>query len=131
MGVLLLGPEKGVYWYGARLSIAGRRSRPTTTRPRCRSGAVLRRNIWAIENPQRGLSSRRVDFARVLEICRPYLGDVVGVWATDALAGSRAALPEDLDRDDPGSSEYPGGRADAHPDRHPGEAGIHLSASGS
>ena len=36
--------------------------------------------VWAIENPRRGIvEPDEIDFARILEICRPYLGEIVGV----------------------------------------------------
>ena len=35
--------------------------------------------IWAIENPNRSVvEPDEMDFQRILEICRPYLGPVVG-----------------------------------------------------
>ena len=60
--------------------------------------------IWAIENPRRAASSKptRWTIARILEICRPYLGEVVGVYADWTPLQDRERLfPEDLDRDDP------------------------------
>jgi homospermidine synthase len=105
LGVLLLGPEKGVYWYGSRLSIAeARRVAPHNNATSLQVTApVLAGIIWAIENPQRGIvEPEELDFARVLEICRPYLGDVVGVWGDWTPLQDRGRLfPEDLDRDDP------------------------------
>jgi homospermidine synthase len=43
-----------------------------------------------------------MDFARIVEIARPYLGDVVGVsgdWTP--LSGRERLFAEDLDREDP------------------------------
>jgi len=105
LGVLLLGPEKGVYWYGSRLSIAeARRVAPHNNATSLQVTApVLAGIIWAIENPQRGIvEPEELDFDRILEICRPYLGDVVGVWGDWTPLQDRGRLfPEDLDRDDP------------------------------
>ncbi len=105
LGVFLLGPEKGVYWYGSRLSIAeARRVAPHNNATSLQVTApVLAGIIWAIENPQRGIvEPEELDFARVLEICRPYLGDVVGVWGDWTPLQDRGRLfPEDLDHDDP------------------------------
>ena len=105
LGVLLLGPEKGVYWYGSRLSIAeARRVAPHNNATSLQVTApVLAGIIWAIENPQRGIvEPEELDFDRILEICRPYLGDVVGVWGDWTPLQDRERLfPEDLDRDDP------------------------------
>src|SRR5947207_2584501 len=86
LGILLLGPDEGVYWYGSRLSIAeARRVAPHNNATSLQVTApVLAGIIWAIENPQRGVvEPEELDFAGVLEICRPYLGVVVGdcgVW---------------------------------------------------
>ena len=79
-------------------------SRRTTARPRCRSPwrrcAGL---IWAIENPNSGVvEPDEIDFRRSLEICRPYLGPVVGEY-TDwhPLVDRGRLFPEDLDETDP------------------------------
>jgi homospermidine synthase len=105
LGVLLLGPGKGVYWYGSRLSIEeARRVAPHNNATSLQVTApVLAGVIWAIEHPERGVvEPEELDFARVLEICRPYLGDVVGVWGDWTPLHDRERLfPEDLDRDDP------------------------------
>jgi homospermidine synthase len=105
LGVLLLGPGKGVYWYGSRLSIEeARRVAPHNNATSLQVTApVLAGVIWAIEHPERGIvEPEELDFARVLEICRPYLGEVVGVWGDWTPLHDRERLfPEDLDRDDP------------------------------
>jgi homospermidine synthase len=105
LGVLLLGPGKGVYWYGSRLSIEeARRVAPHNNATSLQVTApVLAGIIWAIEHPERGVvEPEELDFARVLEICRPYLGEVVGVWGDWTPLHDRERLfPEDLDRDDP------------------------------
>jgi homospermidine synthase len=105
LGVLLLGPDKGVYWYGSRLSIEeARRVAPHNNATSLQVTApVLAGVIWAIEHPERGVvEPEELDFERVLEICRPYLGDVVGVWGDWTPLHDRERLfPEDLDRDDP------------------------------
>jgi homospermidine synthase len=105
LGVLLLGPEKGVYWYGSRLSIAeARRAAPHNNATSLQVTApVLAGIIWAIEHPERGVvEPDEMDFERILEICRPYLGEVVGVYGDWTPLQDRERLfPEDLDRDDP------------------------------
>jgi homospermidine synthase len=105
LGVLLMGPPNGVYWYGSRLSIEeARRVAPHNNATSLQvTAAVLAGVIWAIENPNRGIvEPDEIDFARILEICRPYLGDVVGVWGDwTPLADRELLFPEDLDRDDP------------------------------
>ncbi len=59
--------------------------------------------IWAIENPRAGVvEADAMDHARVMEITRPYLGEVVGVYSDwTPLAGREALFPEALDRADP------------------------------
>ena len=105
LGVLLLGPQKGVYWYGSRLTIAeARRAAPHNNATSLQVTApVVAGVIWAIEHPNRGIvEPEELDFERVLEICRPYLGEVVGVYGDWTPLRDRERLfPEDLDRDDP------------------------------
>jgi len=105
LGVLLMGSERGVYWYGSRLSIEeARRVAPHNNATSLQvTAAVLAGVVWAMENPRRGIvEPDEMDFARILEICRPYLGEVVGVWGDWTPLRDREALfPEDLDRDDP------------------------------
>jgi homospermidine synthase len=105
LGILLLGPQKGVYWYGSHLSIEeARRVAPHNNATSLQVTApVLAGIIWAIEHPRRGVTEpEEMDFQRVLEICRPYLGEVVGVWGDWTPLQDRERLfPEDLDRDDP------------------------------
>ena len=105
LGVLLMGPHRASIGT-ARACRSRRRAgrRRTTTRPRCRSPrAVLAGVIWAIEHPRRGIvEPEDLDFARMLDICRPYLGDVVGVYGDwTPLLDRERLFPEDLDRDDP------------------------------
>jgi homospermidine synthase len=105
LGVLLMGSQKGVYWYGSRLSIEeARRVAPHNNATSLQvTAAVLGGVIWAIEQPQRGIvEPEDMDFARILEIAGPYLGAVVGAWsAWTPLHGRERLFPEDLDREDP------------------------------
>jgi homospermidine synthase len=105
LGVLLMGPQRGVYWYGSRLTIAeARRVAPHNNATSLQVTApVLAGIVWAIENPTRGVvEPDEMDFARILDICRPYLGEVVGVWGDWTPLKDREVLfPEDLDREDP------------------------------
>src|SRR5437763_1422765 len=105
LGVLLLGPQRGVYWYGSRLSIdEARRVAPHNNATSLQvTAAVLAGVIWAIEHPARGIvEPEELDIARILEIARPYLGELVGVWGDWTPLQDRERLfPEDLDRDDP------------------------------
>jgi len=105
LGVLLMGQANGVYWYGSRLSIAeARRVAPHNNATSLQvTAAVLGGIVWAIERSREGIvEPEQMDFARVLEIARPYLGDVVGVYGDwTPLDGRETLFPEDLDRDDP------------------------------
>jgi homospermidine synthase len=105
LGVLLMGNKKGVYWYGSRLSIEQTRALvPYNNATSLQvTVAVLSGMIWAIENPQRGIvEPEHMDFDRVLEIAKPYLGDVVGVWGDWTPLWNRSTLfPEDIDASDP------------------------------
>jgi len=105
LGVLLMGQSNGVYWYGSRLSIAeARRVAPHNNATSLQvTAAVLGGIIWALEHPQQGIvEPEEMDFERVLEVARPYLGEVVGVYGDwTPLEGRERLFPEDLDRDDP------------------------------
>jgi homospermidine synthase len=105
LGVLLMGHAKGAYWYGSRLTIEqARKAAPHNNATSLQvTAAVLAGVIWAIENPRRGLvESDEMDHARILEICRPYLGDVVGVYSDWTPLQDRGVLfPEDVDQSDP------------------------------
>jgi homospermidine synthase len=105
LGVLLMGQANGVYWYGSRLSIEeARRAAPHNNATSLQVTApVMAGVIWAMENPNRSVvEPDEMDFDRILEICRPYLGEVVGIWGDWTPLKDRERLfPEDLDRDDP------------------------------
>ncbi len=105
LGVLLMGHKKGAYWYGSRLSIETARKlvpyNNATSLQVCVS--VLAGIVWALENPNRGIvEPDEMDFQRVLEICAPYLGDVVGAYGDwTPLQDRNRLFPEDVDLDDP------------------------------
>jgi len=103
LGVLLLGHAKTAYWYGSRLSIAeARRLVPHNNATSLQvTVGVLAAMIWAIENPKAGVvEADELDHARILEICRPYLGEVVGAYGNwTPLEGRGFPFPEDLDPD--------------------------------
>jgi homospermidine synthase len=105
LGVLLMGNRTGVYWYGSRLSIEEtRRIVPHNNATSLQvTAAVLGGMIWAIEHPRAGIvEPEELDFARILEVAGPYLGDVVGVRGDWTPLHDRERLfPEDLDRGDP------------------------------
>jgi homospermidine synthase len=100
-----MGNERGVYWYGSRLSIKQARKlvpfNNATSLQVCI--AVLSGMIWAIENPRRGIvEPEYMDPERIMEIATPYLGEVVGVWGNWTPIQDRGILfPEDMDTADP------------------------------
>jgi len=105
LGVLLMGHKKGAYWYGSRLTIdQARKLCPHNNATSLQvTVAVLAGIVWAIENPKAGpVEADEMDHVRCMEICRPYLGEVVGAY-TDwtPLSGREKLFPEQLERDDP------------------------------
>ena len=105
LGVLLMGHEKGAYWYGSQLSIdEARKLVPFNNATGLQvTVAALAGMIWAIENPNAGVvEPDEIDYRRILEICEPYLGPVIGAYSdwTPLLERERL-FPEDIDRDDP------------------------------
>jgi homospermidine synthase len=105
LGVLLMGNEKGVYWFGSRLTIdEARRLIPHNNATSLQvTVSVLAGVIWALENPNRGIvEAEYMNFERVLEIASPYLGEVVGVWGDWSPLKDRSLLfNEDIDPSDP------------------------------
>jgi homospermidine synthase len=105
LGVLLMGQLGRVYWYGSRLTIdEARRVAPHNNATSLQvTAAVLGGLVWALEHPREGIAEPEdMDFARVLEVARPYLGDIAGVYGSWTPLEDRERLfPEDLDRDDP------------------------------
>jgi homospermidine synthase len=105
LGVLLMGHAKGAYWYGSRLTIEQtRRLVPHNNATSLQvTVAVLAGMVWAIENPRAGvLEADEIDHVRIMEICRPYLGEVVGAYSDWTPMADRGRLfAEDVDTDDP------------------------------
>jgi homospermidine synthase len=105
LGVLLYGHAKNAYWYGSQLSIEETRElAPYQNATGLQvTSAALAAMVWALENPEAGIvEADEVDYKRCLEIQRPYLGPVVGVY-TDwtPLENRPGFFPEDLDLEDP------------------------------
>lgn len=105
LGVLLYGHAKNAYWYGSRLTIEETRElAPYQNATGMQvTSAVLAGMVWALENPEAGIvEADDLDYRRCLEVQRPYLGPVEGVY-TDwtPLEGRGTLFPEDLDHDDP------------------------------
>jgi homospermidine synthase len=105
LGVLLAGHAKNAYWYGSQLSIAEARGlAPYNSATSLQvTAAALAGMVWAMENPNRGIvEPDDMDYQRPLDICRPYLGPVVGKYTDWTPLYQREELfAEDLDKSDP------------------------------
>jgi homospermidine synthase len=105
LGVLLMGHARGAYWYGSRLSIEEARAlAPYNNATSLQvTAAVLGGIIWAMENPRRGVvEPDELDHARIMEIARPYLGTVIGVYSDWTPLQDRGLLfPETVDAEEP------------------------------
>ena len=105
LGVLLMGHEKGAYWYGSHLSIGQARTlAPHNNATSLQvTAAVLGGMVWAMENPRAGIiEADHLDHARVLEVARPYLGELVGAYTDWTPLQNRGELfEEDLDTECP------------------------------
>ncbi len=105
LGVLLMGNERGVYWYGSRLSIGQARAlapHNTATSLQVVAG-VLGGMVWALRHPDAGLvEPDDLDFRTVLEVAAPYLGELAGCWGDWSPVQGRSALfSDEIDSDDP------------------------------
>lgn len=105
LGALLLGHEKGAYWFGSQLSVGeARRLAPYNNATSLQVAAgVLGGIVWAMENPDAGIiDPDDMDYRRVLEVANPYLGKVVGAYSDwTPLQGRNHPFPEDVDASDP------------------------------
>ncbi len=105
LGVLLAGHKKNAYWFGSQLSVQeARKLAPHNSATSLQvTVSALAGLIWAIENPNSGIvEPDDIDYKRVLEICRPYLGKVVGEYSEwHPLVDRSRMFPEDLDETDP------------------------------
>jgi homospermidine synthase len=105
LGVLLMGHAKAAYWYGSQLTVReARKLAPYNNATSLQvSASILGAIVWAVENPRCGvIDPDDMDFERVLEIARPYLGKMVGVYSNWTPLVDRGVLfPEDMDTADP------------------------------
>lgn len=104
LGVLLMGHQKGVYWYGSVLSIQQARALApfnNATSLQVVAG-ILAGLIWAIENPDAGIvEPDEMPFDRILEIANPYLGNIVGEYSDWTPLQHRGVLfDEEVDETD-------------------------------
>lgn len=105
LGVLLMGNSKGVYWYGSRLTIEqARELAPENTATSLQVVAgVLGGLVWAIQNPACGVvEPDDIDYEVVLEVAKPYLGELGGYYGDWSPLHDRNPLFEEpMDKDDP------------------------------
>ncbi len=105
LGVLLMGHAKNAYWYGSRLSIDEARklvpyNNATTLQI---TASVMGAMAWAIQNPTVGIvEADEMDHQFLLDVTRPYLGEMLGVY-TDwtPIQGRGKLFPEQFSAEDP------------------------------
>jgi homospermidine synthase len=105
LGVLLIGNQRGVYWFGSRLSVDQARAlapHNSATSMQVAAG-TLAGMIWAMRHPEAGIvEAEEMDFEEVLAIALPYLGEMAGEFSDwNPLAGRNQLFPEDVDMTDP------------------------------
>ena len=103
LGVLLMGAKKGVYWYGSRLTIdQARKAAPWNSATSLQVvGGMIAGIVWAIRNPTEGVvEPEYLDHEMVLDIAKPYLGEVVGVYGDwSPIKGRSDLFSTDMDSD--------------------------------
>ncbi len=105
LGVLLAGHKRNAYWFGSQLAVEeARKLAPFNNATSLQvTVAVLAGMIWAMENPNCGLvEPDEMDWRRILALCLPYLGPVVGQYSEWTPLSDRGRLfAEDTDNSDP------------------------------
>jgi homospermidine synthase len=105
LGVLLMGNEKGAYWYGSRLTIdEARKLVPYNTATSLQVVAgVLGGMVWALENPNAGVvEPDDIDYETVMRVATPYLGEMAGVYGDwTPLQGRSPLYDSHADESDP------------------------------
>jgi len=105
LGALLMGHERGAYWYGSQVTIEeARKLAPYNNATSIQVAAgVMGGVVWAMEHPRAGiLDPDDIDFQRVLEVANPYLGKILGVYSEwTPLHERNHPFPEDVDTSDP------------------------------
>jgi len=101
LGVLLMGNPRGVFWFGSRLSIQeSREIAPCNNATTLQVAAgILGGMAWALRNPEAGVvEPAAIAHEFVLDIARPFLGEIAGVWSDWTPLKDRSGLYEE-DRD--------------------------------
>lgn len=105
LGVLLMGNEKGAYWYGSQITIhEARELAPYNNATSMQiSSSVLGGMLWVLENPEAGIvEPEEIDFRYVLNAVTPYLGKVSGHYTDWTPLQERERLfPEAINNEDP------------------------------
>lgn len=105
LGVLLMGNEKGIYWYGSRLSLEeAHRLCPHNSATALQvTAGVLTGVIYAMKNPTLGvIEADDIPFDEALRVAKPYLGKMVGEYGDwTPLCGRNRLFDEDIDESDP------------------------------
>jgi homospermidine synthase len=105
LGVLLMGNRKGAYWYGSRLTIEqARELAPHNNATSLQVAAgILGGMVWALRHPDAGVvEPDDIDYELVLDIARPYLGELAGAYTDWTPLDGRCLLFEEcLNTDDP------------------------------
>lgn len=105
LGVLLMGHAKNAYWYGSRLSIDEARTlAPHNNATGLQvTASIIGAMVWAIQNPTRGIvDADEMDHQLLMDIARPYLGNVFGEYTNWTPTEGRGKLfPEYVDAEDP------------------------------
>ena len=103
LGVLLMGHKKNALWYGSRLSIDEARSlapHNNATSLQVVAG-IIGAMVWMIQNPTAGiLDADELDHRTVLDVARPYLGEILSEYTDWTPIKNRSTLfPEQVDAD--------------------------------
>lgn len=105
VGVLLMGHKKNAYWYGSVLSIdEARKLAPHNNATTLQVVAgVISGMVWAIQNPTSGIiEAEELDHRAIMEIARPYLGQMLGEYTDWTPLKNRGVLfPEKMYAKDP------------------------------
>jgi homospermidine synthase len=105
LGVLLMGHQRGAYWFGSRLTYdEAHRLCPYNNATSLQVNAPFMAAIaWAMNNPRGGMvEPDDLPFREILNISKPYLGELFGVYTDWTPLRERPALyAEDIDPSDP------------------------------
>jgi len=105
LGVLLMGNQKGAYWFGSQLTIQDTRTLVPYNNATSLQVAIgaLAGMLWVIENPRSGIvEPDEIDHEFIMNIAKPYLGKVSGYYTDWTPLNDREKLfPENIDKSDP------------------------------